>query len=272
MRNYDKLKKLEIKDQCNDLPLDASKLLHCPYCGAEHERSLSVTRKSSGLVFNCFRAKCGVGGFINSISSVPHVSEVKKKWKPYQGRMHRALEEEIMYLYNTYGIDMSYADEIYLNEDGRYMFPSFSIYQHGIAGWQDRRFDGIGKKVVFYPQAAGPYYQVLKNNSIHKYAGRPIMYIVEDYISMLKVQMAIDMEHINGKAVSLMGTHITDEMAMWLSKTSSNIVFMLDNDATHKSIKYKHQYNLLWPDAKAVLMEHDPKDTDINILRSLVAV
>lgn len=278
---------LQIKQDCVNIPVDSSRLIYCPFCEALHERSLSVTRKASGIVFNCFRAKCGRSGFIHSVSHPARgVDRKVKEFNGYGGKIKPASRKNLAYIRDKYAIEESYLNHINENEQGFVMFPVFSIIMEienstaltqvvrmnrALSGWQQRRFDGIGKKAVLYPCTDGPYYQYYKlYRTAYDYKSPPVFYIVEDYISMLKVQMAIDKNNINGRAIALMGTHISDGMALWLSKNSSNVVFMLDNDATNKSIKYKNKYQLLWPNARVVMMQEDPKDTNIDILRSLI--
>lgn len=262
---------LQIKQECANLPVEASKLIYCPFCGAIHERSLSVTRKPSGIVFNCFRAKCGRSGFVPSIGTNNTNSKKVKEYKGYNGEINPCTKEHKDFLQDKYGIHQRCMSYIRSDEQGFMMFPAYSPSLGSlVVGWQKRRFDGVGKKAIFYPSMDGPYYQFHPTLEVYAYRDPPVIYIVEDYISMMKVKMAIENNIINGQAISLMGTHLTDSMALFLAKSSTNVVFMLDNDATDKSIKYKNKYQLLWPNARVVMMQDDPKDTDINTLNALV--
>ena len=65
MSTRDKIKLLAI-----GLPVGCSIQEICPVCngGMNKDKSLSITRTTEGLLYNCFRAKCsGCRGFVSSL-------------------------------------------------------------------------------------------------------------------------------------------------------------------------------------------------------------
>lgn len=263
----------EIKLQALDLHVDESKLIHCVFCGAMHERSLSITRKESGVVYHCFRASCGVSGFApSSMGQGPLHQRKMKEPKPYTGTRIFYDHYNYPFLTERFDIDPVYMDGIGIADEGRhyYLLPVHNIYRQGIIGWQLRKFDGSKPKAILYYEDSGPYVQYVPAPSNWKYRSKPTIYVVEDYFSMLKVQEACDRQNLNGKAISILGTHITDELAVWIGKHSSKVRMMLDPDAISKARKFDRDYGLVWGDSGVVLLDQDPKDTPMDALREVV--
>lgn len=262
----------ELKLQALDLHIDESKIIHCPFCKATHERSLSITRKESGVVYHCFRASCGVSGFVPSSPGQMNTHREVKKTKPYKGTMLFYDHYHYPFLTERFGIDPTYMDGIGISDEDRhhYLLPVHNIYRQGIIGWQLRRFDGSKPKAILYYEDSGPYVQYVPAPSNWKYRSKPTIYVVEDYFSCLKVQEACDRQNLNGKAISILGTHITDELAVWLGKHSNTVRMMLDPDALSKAYKFNKQYGLLWGNSSVVLLDQDPKDTPMDALKEIV--
>jgi hypothetical protein len=267
-------KQSEVKLMAFDLYMDESMLVHCPFCGAEHERSLSITRKPAGLVYHCFRASCGVSGFVPSNTGYLNEKpkEVKKNAKPYNGSVVYYDHYHYPFLADRFDIDPVYMDEIgIVDEDNHnYLLPVYTTRHHHQVGAQLRRFDGSKPKAILYYDEEGPYVQHLFKLKGLGRRHKSTVFVVEDYFSMLKVQEAIDRQWLNAKAVSILGTHVSDEVAMWLGKHHSKVVMMLDPDAINKAHKFVAKYNLIWPGSSAVLLNEDPKDTDMEVLKELV--
>lgn len=262
----------ELKLQALDLHVDESKIIHCPFCKATHERSLSITRKESGVVYHCFRASCGVSGFVPSSPGQMHTHREVKKTKPYRGTMIWYDHYHFPFLSERFGIDPVYMDGIAIadEEQHHYLLPVANIYRQGVIGWQLRKFDGSKPKAILYYEDAGPYLQYVPVPNRGLYRSKPTIYVVEDYFSMLKVQEACDRQNLNGKAISILGTHITDELAVWLGKHSKTVRMMLDPDALSKAYKFNKQYGLLWGNSSVVLLDQDPKDTPMDALKEIV--
>lgn len=261
-------RKEEVKLEALSLPVECSMMAHCPFCGAMHEKSLSISRTYDGLVYNCFRASCGASGFIGSKAECNTPKKRKKQFKPYTGRVAYYPFEPIPFLEDRFDIHTDMLREVGIVDELNFLLPVHSINSKGKAGNQLRYFDGTEPKAVLYPEQEGPYYQhIASPYSAFAYAGKPSIVIVEDYFSMLKVQQNA---YSKVFAMSIMGTHISEEMALWIGKHSSRVVLMLDPDAVNKSFKFKKLYSLLWPECKIVQLDEDPKDTPNSVLKELL--
>lgn len=263
----------EVKLMALPLAEDESTLTNCPFCRAEHERSFSVTRKNTGIVYHCFRASCGASGFISAMPSAVVRQTPAKKYKPYNGPMYDSIEFPFHFLVDRFNIHVYYLNDVQIADFDahHYLLPVYSIHNDNrSAGWQLRKFDGSKPKAILYPEADGPYIQKVRPRHYADYRANPYIAIVEDYFSMLKVQAAFDALKINGVAISILGTHISDELAVWISRKARQVMLMLDADATNKSFAFKKEYNIIWPKCRVIRMDKDPKDTDISILQELI--
>jgi len=161
--------------------------------------------------------------------------------------------------------DIGIVDE----DNHHYLLPVKTIRHNNEVGKQLRKFDGSKPKAILYYTQEGPYIQTAPRNLLFK-SRKPTAIVVEDYFSMLKVQEAADQQHLNAMAVGILGTHISEEVAIWLSKNYLRVVLMLDPDAVSKAHKFVTKYQLIWPNAQVVLLEDDPKDTPMVALKELV--
>jgi len=263
-------RKQEIKLTALHLAVDDTIMAECPFCCAQHEHKLAITRKDTGLIYHCFRASCGASGFIPSNSSDVEAPKKGKKTKirMYDGPVWWPIDYPFSFLQERFGIHPRYLQELGIVDidELNYLLPVYSIKSNKVSR-QLRYFDGTEPKAVLYPYSQGPYYQEHRGKS-KEYMGKPVTVVVEDYFSMLKVQQN---SRGNVRAVSIVGTHISEEMAIWLGRTSSKIVMMLDPDAVSKAFKWKRTYSLIWPECNVVLLEEDPKDTDNEVLTELLS-
>jgi len=261
----------EVKLQALDLHVNESKLTYCPFCGAEHERSFSMTRKADGIVYHCFRASCGASGFVSSTANYFTQKEAsEKKTKPYTGSVVYYDHYHYPFLADRFDIDPVYMDEIGIvdEEQNHYLLPVRGLDGREI-GKQLRRFDGSKPKAILYYSNEGPYVQKAPASLVFK-RRKPVAFIVEDYFSMLKVQEALDRQHLSGVAISILGTHVSDAVALWLSKNYKRVVMMLDPDAVNKAQQFVSKYQLIWPGARVVVLDDDPKDTPMDVLKEIV--
>ena len=262
----------EVKLQALDLHVDESKLTYCPFCNAEHERSFSMTRKADGIVYHCFRASCGASGFVSSTANYFTQKETsEKKTKPYTGSVVYYDHYHYPFLADRFDIDPVYMDEIGIvdEEQHHYLLPVYGPNDKRQIGKQLRRFDGSKPKAILYYDKEGPYIQIAPAHLVFK-ARKPTVFIVEDYFSCLKVQEALDRQMLPGMAVSILGTHVSDDVALWLSKNFKSVVMMLDPDAVNKAQQFVSKYQLIWPGARVVVLDDDPKDTPMDVLKEIV--
>jgi hypothetical protein len=256
----------EIKMMALDLAQEESMITHCPFCGAKHEKTFSMTRKADGIVYHCFRASCGASGFVGSNSFAP-VYKKEFEGKPYTGQYwYDDVHPTLAYKFD---IGEAYLSTVATVDDmnDHNLLPVYNINGRK-AGWQLRKFDGSQPKAILYYDRPGPYVQMYRRPRMLRSKGT--VFLVEDYFSMLKVQEVCDALQLPAMAVSLMGTDVQDEVALWLAKHFNHVVFMLDPNAIHKSMRYARKHRLLWDSVNIVQLEDDPKDSSQEVLIEIV--
>lgn len=260
MRNYDK----EIILLTRELPSNTTRYSYsCPAC---NRGSFSVTNNGNGILYNCFRNKCGIRGFIphaNIIQSASVTNEPKiKEYKPIDTvRLNAAQVRFFIQKFDLQGV----------REYGFAWAPEYNRVYIPVRDWYGR---DIGHLLRGYKELAeydGPKTLNFKHSCTVPFAyysfdclRKSHIILVEDVISCLKVCKAIE----NGKdsvnalndigIVSLMGTNISSEMVRLLK--GKIISLWLDADAFSKSLSLKENFTLLFPSVNVVYTKEDPKD------------
>lgn len=222
----------------------------CPACGggSSKERSLTITLRESGLVWNCFRTNCPMspgreGGVLPSNFKTPAL----KKNKEFDGRLSPLKESHLKRVQDLWGI----TDPPYwwwtVDYGGRVAMSVRSpLYRH--RGWVLRSVTGGTPKALTYidnNEEALSWYK--------KEKGAPTV-LVEDIPSAVRAA-----QHVN--AVSLLGTNVglgrAEEIAQYAPRP---IVIALDQDATDQAFRIAHKWGLLWDNVIVLPLEHDLKD------------
>ena len=94
--------------------------------------------------------------------------------------------------------------------------------------------------------------------------------LVEDILSAIKVSIVGKQLERPVNAVAILGTHMTDTMAQEIRSKSSDIMFMLDNDAITKAAELVKKYSLLFNSTRIIFPDRDPKDTSYSELLELL--
>ena len=232
---------------------DADAQYHvCPFCNAfEKSFSASYMPNSGYLVYNCFRAKCGVSGAI--AGNFPYSKEKIEKSKPPIKEFTEPTERIIGYTGKEKVLN-------YLRQ-----FPVLKIsssftrtvddnklvcrlrYNNGTWGVQVRHMDE--KKYCIYPYRGEKYYSVhLADCGFEEPGGEAwfedTLVITEDYISAECIKQFTN-------CVSILGTTLTDSAL--------------------EEIEYKYRYYrpklcLIWLDGDTWRMNKDPKTAVWNKL------
>lgn len=229
----------------------------CPYC---EEKSFSVTRNVRGLLFNCFRIKCGRKGFIPT-DPTEYVEPIKHKVKTYEPIDTVSLDDvHVDFFFSRFGIT-----RYILNHWGVVWAPKFQRVVFPIRDWLGRE---IGRTLRGYKELGE--YQGSK--TLHyKYSDSvPFAYystgvdlastvvLVEDPVSCIKVTTA----GYNG--IALLGTNFSTDLMKFLH--GKLIIVWLDNDAIATAVKIKHNYRIFFKDVKIVCTLQDPKDLPLDVI------
>ena len=251
-----KLSSLELED-------GATITVFCPFCRAEHEDKLSITRKGTSIAYYCFRASCHQSGVIGEGGDFQRLKGKKKtfKPKPYRRETCELSEGLLEELYTRYGLS---EDILVLNgvvqerySDSRLVFPiMLKGVQIGMA-FKDIK-TGVKFKAITYRSVESEvlYFPIsdVTSGPVH---------LVEGCLDALKLSM------LGVRSCALLGTHLGTSEAIYLSKHCNELVWMLDKDAVNVAFRLAKQYALLFT-SRVIPMQRDPKDTPLEELRRLI--
>lgn len=256
-----------------DLETGQSIRIVCPVCGGgnNNEKSLSITRKTTGLLYHCFRGTCGLKpGFIGGMEirpdtghNNPTVQDRKRRVQTFEGILTKLPEDIYLEAFAPYQI--SY-DEVlrqgikYAPEEHKLYFPIYN--QEG---------DQIGETLKNLSKTKSPKYKLYSwgvyplihfPTTMDSRLGR-VLCLVEDHISAIKVSSLTPCAALLGTYVSNEGL---EELYGW-----DHITIMLDGDAVSKACKLKERLdNIVETNIIILPVGTDPKDLSYDELRKML--
>lgn len=247
----------------------------CPYCngGDSADRgSFSITRDPRGIVFHCFRVKCGAHGFVpvGAVSaSLDYEIPDKPEYEPKH--YYRDLEPVpgcmLNYLYAKFELTL---EEVERNgfkwapSDQRVYMPVYNPLGEN-TGAVLRDYTGVEKtKTLLYhwrpsTKSAG-HWPRCDTSSVVQH--RPLV-IVEDIVSSIRVAR-------HCPAVALIGTEPSVELIKYLVPRHPRVVLALDPDAYGRAMKHWRTYGLYFDNFKPIKLLEDPKDMTHDELKEIM--
>lgn len=247
----------DIKLVASELAVGQTTRSVCPFCKASHEKSLCVTRDRTGILYNCFRAKCGAKGFIPTTSAILEASHKQKQFKPkkFLYPLRNFTDEELSEYFDKYEIPHALIRENgwrYDHTNGRVYMPILT--QDGfVAGAVAKTLPNTawpGPKAVTYWYNDVPMLHYPKEVAPK---GRTVA-VVEDIFSSVKMAQLVP-------CVALMGTSLTERAAAALVREYSHLLIVLDPGAEAQAVSIRNKYRLYFEDVRVLTLEKDPKDT-----------
>jgi len=259
---YTKEKFLQIKEEGRNLLVGERKYITCPFCQAEHEQKLCITRTESGFLFHCFRASCGRSGIVGDYYQSPVKEKKTPEYRRYQGfltKLPKNLWENHIQKYGISYMQAKFQGLKYAVDEDRIYYP---IYNY--LGYQ------IGETL----KAIG---EVQPKNLTNKWTDVPLLnfplgqrtsshiVLVEDIISSIKVS-------VQYTAAALMGTSLTEAGFEMLMRNNFRVfTLFLDGDALLAAYKIANKYG---PFAKFNIINtpegKDPKDLSHEDITALI--
>lgn len=254
----------DIKEEAIALDVGDNLLMYCPFCGATHEAKLSVTRKSDGLLYNCYRGTCSARGFIPSVAGAGPAAK-KSKFKPRKLWMNTTAlpPEVVMFLQDSYGFTEQEIETNgikYAPEQERLVFPLYDVF--GRPFGHSTKY--IGENAAIKGTVKGLHYIEEEGTSLHypvsPYSGKDKIVAVEDVLSSIKVAR-------HCASVALLGTNISEEQARELADNYKEIILALDNDAISKAFMLRSKYSLIFRNFSVRLLVKDPKEMEDSAIK-----
>lgn len=243
----------------------------CPFCGGGHtaERSFSITRTPTVLMYKCHRNKCGASGVIGSLTTQDWSKGKRavKKFKPrvFSAETHPLTAGQYLFFANKFSLQKSTLDKNhvkYCAERASFIFPIYDIYGRQV-GVVDRSWAGrVPKARTYWFNDVIKLFFPIQGELFHEN-----VVLVEDVVSALKVEQVT-----NTGVAALLGTHISNESLGYLAELTHSITIALDPDALQKAISLRERAKLLFSDIKIVNLSQDPKDTAYTVLQDQLGV
>lgn len=251
----------------------------CPACGggSSHEKSLAVTRSSTGVHFKCHRSTCQgqLSGFISTgvqdLSKsligrlrsdpvgVPGVPP-KNVPRPFTEALAALDGDDLEFFDQAYDIpygDIEEAGISWCGKQQRYVFPIMGPNGETLGDLARTYNPKDLPKILRYQTNFDK--EFMSWHIVNRSVG--YAFLVEDFISALKIYS------LGHNAVALLGTHITPDKISEIRKVFPNVILWLDMDAYLKALDYKKEFGLFFNRFEVYCTESDPKDIPREVLR-----
>lgn len=273
----------EIKLLAERVPEGKNYAFECPFCMATHERKFYITREGGSIRYICLRASCGERGVLTSDGrqdTCVHKESLRTNPILVQTRQTNTLPTRrcLTWLYQAYGT----TDRVLLENGLRcchrtnsLVFPIYHYNTSGVEGYyykqlppelETEEYKGPLSNLRGRPTKCMLYWETDNFLGIYIPINSSIaetMVVVEDPLSAIKVSQL-------HPTLALLGTNLKEDTAAFLHQNGvRKLIWMLDADATDKSLKFSRKYALMF-DSKIVPMKKDPKDTPIEELKCLL--
>ena len=253
--------RLYVEDQLTaealDIQVGESRKIVCPFCRATHEMSLSLSRTEEGLLYKCFRVKCGARGFISSIPGTTRIDlpDKKKVFTPREFKHDLTLlpDEIYTWLFNKYYITKEEAD----NEGFRYE-PKYNRIYMPVFDEQGSEFGAVTKAIERGTDVPKTLTYITRDTSRVHFSRQGLerrgpLCVVEDVLSAVRVSRYL-------KTCALLGTTINNEKIRTMRSVSSSLIMILDNDAIELALRFRKRYGFYFGQFRVMMPEKDPKD------------
>jgi hypothetical protein len=213
----------------------------CPKCGggSSKEKSLSITINDEGwLLWNCFRASCGLQGRRLAWGVVGQPTPHPKKLpKTFSGALETIRGEVGEWFIDNFHLNPGLLNELgwrFAPERDRLFIPYYGsrgqFRGSVLREWKNKK---DLRNIVYKEILDEPFIGWMPETG----AGPPVL--VEDAISACKVYQA------GLNAITLCGTHLSLHMVREILTKHKEAIIALDKDATAKAIKYAGTYRPL---------------------------
>jgi len=242
----------EVKELAKQVALEETLTTDCPFCKRVWEqqgkpltwrpnKSFSLSRSSTGVLYHCFRASCGSSsGFLPDVT-LEHIP--KKEFQPREYSYDLVpLDENTSKLFTDKGFtneELKDAGVRYNPERRTYAFDIRDTNGYTV-GVVDRDF---GRRV---PKAITYWFNDVTKLHFRGSTGGGSRYI---------------------QTVALLSSHINLEQVKHLRTLTDTVYLALDEDATDKAIKLQKRWGFYFRNFTVIPLSNDIKDMDEQELK-----
>lgn len=215
----------------------------CPKCGSKD--NLGVWEDGHKWCFGCGFFKPSVDSLL-TVEKKFMTRDTNNSLMPLPRDCTTVISGEALQWLNSYGItpeERSKNNMLWSPVAQMLIFPFFDEEQ--LIAWQGRYFPK--RKAKCFTQGDVKDLLILLGQQTDK------IVLVEDMISAIKVARV-------GTSMPLLGSHLSLEKAIRLSKMFKEVIFWLDPDKANESSKMSKKYNALFDGCDVIVTEKDPKE------------
>lgn len=235
----------------------------CPVCqgGTRSERSLTLTRDETGVVFNCYRLTCDVAGRTGGRSLIRIRKDTAPRVTHYEGDLHPLTDEWKVLLRDKIGFDDDHilVSRARLGENERVAFAILSPL--GVRrGLVLRRYKGYGVKALTYMDFDEPHTSWYVRD---RWERADTVYLVEDIPSAVRAARYVD-------AIALLGTGVSLRALNEIAAHYRKVVWALDADATSTAVNQARKYGIYFDSSRVKILERDFKNEEESCLKEIL--
>lgn len=251
----------ELKLSALSLEVGKTTNIICPSCdgGTHDDVSLSLTRIAEGILYNCYRDSCALGGgFISSQTGAftPNDNKRKKTIKKFTHSLRNLSQDELTELYSRYGIHKEK-----IKGNGWKRLEEYHTLYMPILNKEGYEIGCMTKKLAQHADNRPKNVLYLTNQSaprlhypMQNFRKEAPLYIVEDMISATRLTSCVN-------SVALLGTSMCDKQVLDILSITNKVILMLDADTwEHKTptpVKLRNKYGIFF---KYFVLVYIPKD------------
>jgi len=231
-----------------------TRVTKCPECGVSGD--FSITRYDLGLFYVCYRASCGVRGFISSNSGAYQKNVKEKPSKLFKYETTALKEEHYNFFLSKYTLlsktlnlhGLSWCETLQ-----RIIFPCFNkegyIWGYNARYYRELDHTNVGSKKVksiLYPENTNACIASWSRGVVTK----PIV-LVEDQTSAMKLSEDVS-------AIALLGHEVPEDL--WEQISDREVIIALDADVSRKVGNILASNSLKVQALRAITLDMDIKD------------
>lgn len=254
----------EVRLLAADVQVDETLRTVCPVCqgGTRSEKSMTITRDDTGVVYNCYRLTCDTAGRLGGRNLIRIRKETAPRVTHYEGELHSLTDEWREKLRTLIGFDDEHIEvsRARLGDNNRVAFPIISPLSLR-RGLVLRRYDGYGTKALTYMDHDEPHTSWYVRD---RWERRDTVYLVEDIPSAVRAARYVD-------TVALLGTGVSLRALNEIAAHYRKVIWALDADATSTAVNQARKYGIYFDSSRVMILERDFKNEEEKCLNEILS-
>ena len=268
----------DIRLEAAALDVGQSRKLLCPDCGGGRtgEISLSVTRTTDGILFQCYRASCTTRGYIGEYGRPQQDSATQLKLSTYHHPILPLDDADEQFFWDRFGLANMAGIFVSMRDEYILAITSPLGYSRGYTVRQPvwKGTPQAPRQGFTYPDGSSPPKAKIYNHVAEpmqsfcrSHITNEVLVVVEDQISAMKVaQIGVASVALGGTGVNLA------KVREWTSIGAQSVLLALDADATDQAFRIARKWHPAFDHLRVVMLEQDLKDSDNDDILSILGI